>query len=134
MARSLKVAASEARDSSSILIPQVKNGNLKASDFVLNWLGFDVINGWKGFFKSGNPVWGMVDDSSSRRELTLVKEKEPARPFVPDVHGMGARDAVYLMESRGIKTRLSGSGKVLKQSLAPGDKIHKGMVCYLALG
>lgn len=134
MAQSLKVNAEEARDSSSILIPQVKNGNLRASDYVLNWLGFDVINGWKGYFKCGDPVWGMVDDSSSRNELTLVREKEPARPFVPDVHGMGARDAVYLMESRGIKTRLSGRGKVLRQSLAPGERVKKGMVCLLALG
>ena len=46
---------------------------------------------------------------------------------------MGARDAVYLLESRGIKTRLSGRGKVVKQSLQPGTNRIKGAVCQLIL-
>lgn len=134
MAQSLKVSAAEARDSSSILIPKVKSGNLYAGDYVLNWLGFDVIGGWKGGFKFGDPVWGSVDDSTSKQRLTLVKTTEPPKSIVPDVHGMGARDAVYLLESRGVKTRLRGRGKVTKQSIAPGDRIRRGMVCHLELG
>ena len=52
---------------------------------------------------------------------------------VPDVHNMGARDAVYLLESKGIKVILSGRGKVKTQSLPPGDFIRKGMICKLKL-
>lgn len=46
---------------------------------------------------------------------------------------MGARDAVYLMESRGIKARINGRGVVVSQSLAPGTRIRSGMSCNLAL-
>ena len=53
---------------------------------------------------------------------------------VPDVHGMGARDAVYIMESRGIKVILDGRGSVLQQSIGAGEPIRRGMVCRLKLG
>jgi cell division protein FtsI (penicillin-binding protein 3) len=52
---------------------------------------------------------------------------------VPDVTGMGARDAVYLLESRGIKTYLSGRGKVVKQSLAAGTQVKKYQKCHITL-
>ena len=46
---------------------------------------------------------------------------------------MGARDAVFLMESLGIKVRLEGRGKVIEQSIAAGKDIAKGMICTLRL-
>jgi len=44
---------------------------------------------------------------------------------------MGARDAIYLLENCGIKVIMSGRGRVVEQSLAPGEKIKQGMVCKL---
>ena len=58
MSQILKVSMEDARDSSSVLLPRVKEGDLHAADFVLHDLGFDLINGWKGYFKCGDPVWG----------------------------------------------------------------------------
>lgn len=52
---------------------------------------------------------------------------------MPDVHGMGARDAVYIIESRGVKCVVKGRGKVTAQSIGPGMRIHKGQVCILTL-
>ena len=46
---------------------------------------------------------------------------------------MGARDAVYLVESRGVKVKMEGRGKVVEQSLAPGRIIKKGDVMRLKL-
>jgi cell division protein FtsI (penicillin-binding protein 3) len=46
--------------------------------------------------------------------------------LVPSVVGMGARDAVYLLESRGLRVALSGVGKVKRQSIAEGTKVKKG--------
>lgn len=133
MSQILKVSMEDARDSSSVLLPRVKEGDLHAADFVLHNLGFDLINGWKGYFKCGDPVWGAVDDSTTRNRLTLVKGSVVGQAYVPDVCGMGARDAVYLMESRGIKARINGRGVVVSQSLAPGTRIRSGMSCNLAL-
>lgn len=44
--------------------------------------------------------------------------------LVPDVRGMGLRDAIYLLENRGLKTIVRGSGKVLRQSILPGTRIN----------
>lgn len=53
--------------------------------------------------------------------------------YIPDVLGMGARDAVYILENRGVKVRLNGRGKVVQQSLPPGHRIQKKQVCLLTL-
>ena len=66
--------------------------------------------------------------------ITFQKEDIYKSNLVPDVHGMGARDAVYLMEKHGIKAILTGRGRVIQQSLAPGEKIKKGMRCELKMG
>jgi cell division protein FtsI (penicillin-binding protein 3) len=47
--------------------------------------------------------------------------------------GMGARDAVFLLEKRGVKVTLVGRGKVSSQSLPAGHKIKKGETCVLRM-
>lgn len=60
--------------------------------------------------------------------------REPAADRIPDVTGMGARDAVFLLESAGIKVKINGKGKVKRQSLAPGSRIAAGSQCVIELG
>lgn len=54
--------------------------------------------------------------------------------IVPDVTGMGGSDALYLLESAGLKVILTGVGQVQKQSLPPGEKIESGKTIWLVLG
>jgi len=131
MAQSLKLDVTDARDSSSVFIPTVKAGNLLAADYVLNHFGFDVTNGWGGIHPFGTPVWGMVKENG--KSLTLQKTQQAGGKSVPDVTGMGARDAVYMLEKKGIKVRLTGRGKVAEQSIPAGSTIKKNMVCALKL-
>jgi cell division protein FtsI (penicillin-binding protein 3) len=42
------------------------------------------------------------------------------RKQVPSVVGMGLKDALYVLENRGLRVRFSGYGKVVSQSLSPG--------------
>ena len=51
---------------------------------------------------------------------------------VPVVTGMGLRDALYILENRGLKVVVSGSGKVRNQSLLAGTKI-RGQTIRLTL-
>lgn len=132
MAQDLKLNVQDARDKESILIPSAKTGNLLATDYVLNMLGFNVINGWGGAYPFGNPIWGTVNQDGNK--LTFKEEKINRVNLVPDVKGMGARDAVYLLEKHGIKTIVVGRGRVIEQSIAPNDKVQKGMKCTLRLG
>ena len=47
--------------------------------------------------------------------------------------GMGAKDAVYLMESKGLVVDIRGYGKVVRQSSPAGAPIFKGGVVELIL-
>jgi len=56
---------------------------------------------------------------------------EPAGVFsnaVPDMKGMGAKDAVYLLERMGLRVLAYGRGKVVSQNLKPGTFARKGCV------
>lgn len=53
---------------------------------------------------------------------------------VPDVVGMGAGDAVFLLEKEGLATKINGFGRVFRQSLVPGMPFTKGETISLELG
>ncbi len=52
---------------------------------------------------------------------------------VPNVIGMNARDAIYVLESKGLVVKLVGFGKVTAQSLAPSSTITRGQIIRLEL-
>jgi cell division protein FtsI (penicillin-binding protein 3) len=54
--------------------------------------------------------------------------------FVPDVKGMGLRDAIYLLESKGLTVRVKGVGKVVRQSVTPGTPLGLVKVIQIQLG
>lgn len=132
MAQSLKVDVKDARDSASVFVPDVKAGNILAANYVLSHLGIKTNANWSGSYADGNPIWGKAERVGNH-SIKLIREKQYVKTIVPDITGMGARDAIYNMESRGIKTQITGRGKVVKQSLMPGTVIKKGAVCSIVL-
>ncbi len=52
---------------------------------------------------------------------------------VPNVKGMSGMDAVAILENAGLKVNFTGSGKVKKQSLKPGEKLIKGKTITIQL-
>jgi len=107
MAQKVKMLADDARDSTSVMMPDVKNGNTLSSNYVMTHLGFPKYE-----------------------PKSLPKYSDDV---MPDVTGMGARDAVYTVESRGLKARVRGRGKVVSQSYPAGKRIERGAVCVLEL-
>ena len=132
MAQSLKLDVKDARDSASIFVPQVKDGNILAADYVLTHLGINAKTTWSGNSFAGKPIWGKAE-TIGNKYIKLEKQKQYGKGTVPDVIGLGARDAVYQMESRGIRTQIYGRGKVVKQTLIPGTLIKKGATCCITL-
>ena len=132
MAQSLKLDVKDARDSASIFVPQVKDGNILAADYVLTHLGINAKTTWSGNSFAGKPIWGKAE-TIGNKYIKLEKQKQYGKGTVPDVIGWGARDAVYQMESRGIRTQIYGRGKVVKQTLIPGTLIKKGATCSITL-
>ncbi len=45
--------------------------------------------------------------------------------MVPNVKGMSARDAIFILEQLGMKTNISGHGKVRSQSVEPGSRVSQ---------
>ncbi len=130
MARSLKLDVKDAHDSTSIIIPDVKNGNILDAYYVLRHLGIKTNQSWSGSYANGNPIWGKAE----RQTGMVALQKTPIeKGITPNVIGMGAKDAVYLLESLGMKVRLHGRGKVKSQSYPAGRQITPGSECMLSL-
>lgn len=132
MAQSVKLDVKDAYDPHSAHAPEVKAGNVLAADYVLTHLGIKTTTNWSGSYADGNPIWGKAERHGNK-SVSLVKQRQYGKNTVPDVHGMGARDAIFMMETRGVKTQIVGRGRVVKQSLAPGLRTKKGQVCVLTL-
>ena len=56
-----------------------------------------------------------------------------AKNTVPDVTGMGLKDAVYILENMGLKVTAAGRGKVIYQSLAQSAGFSKGQTIKIQL-
>jgi len=113
--------------------PNVKNGNVGAAGFVLEQLGIQIDSDFQNNYRSnGQNTWGLA--STQENNVKLHEQTQHKSDSVPDVFGMGARDAVYLLESCGLKVQIQGRGKVQSQSMAVGEKVKKGSVCHIVLG
>ena len=53
--------------------------------------------------------------------------------MVPNLKGMGVKDAVYLLEKCGYKAQIKGKGTVSSQSVNPGTELKKGQTVSLTL-
>jgi cell division protein FtsI (penicillin-binding protein 3) len=53
---------------------------------------------------------------------------------MPDVMGMGIKDAIFLLEQMGLRVVINGKGTVIKQSVQAGTLFTKGSVVVLDLG
>ena len=90
--------------------------------------------------------WGIATNTDDR-EGNPIKESE-VRPgetdirnvlsqfigdVMPNVKGMVAMDALYLLENMGLEVDLKGRGRVIKQSLKAGAKIKENQIIELIL-
>lgn len=131
MAKYVKYDVRAARDPKSRMIPDVKAGNILSADFVLSALGISAYSNYPLKESMTQPVWGIAE--SRKGSVKLIEKKGNARHIMPSVIGMGARDAVFLAETSGVKCVIKGRGKVTAQSIEPGKKIRKGQKCVLTL-
>ncbi|MCQ2257901.1 MAG: transpeptidase family protein [Bacteroidaceae bacterium] len=112
-----------AKDSLSVYVPDVKKGDVVSAKYVLSQLGIAS--------SSAEGVrWGSAFTGD---EYVSFEKMNDTPEIVPNVIGMGARDAAYLMGVRGLKVRMKGCGKVKSQSIAYGAKAKKGQTVLLVL-
>lgn len=73
-------------------------------------------------------------DSTRLRFDELNLEAQLRRGVMPNLSGLTAKDALYLLENNGFYVRLQGFGTVKKQSLEAGQKFSRGNKITLTLG
>lgn len=92
------------------------NGHGYAGDF--NMI-FDYLS--MKYKSKSNTTWVDISNDNSVMKYADLKIKST---LVPSVVGMGARDAVYLLENTGLRVKVEGFGKVVKQSIPPGSRVN----------
>ncbi len=50
---------------------------------------------------------------------------------MPDLKKYSLRDAISVLSRMGLKFKVTGAGRIVSQSIAPGEKIRKGILCTL---
>jgi cell division protein FtsI (penicillin-binding protein 3) len=113
-------------DSTGVKTPAVKNGDNKAIRNVLDALKINNNS------KQINSVYAMHDNKPVAGQIEL-KELTMQEGLVPNVVGMGAKDAVYALEKQGLRVSFSGRGQVVSQSIAPGQRVVKGQTVTIVL-
>jgi len=66
--------------------------------------------------------------------IPVVKGTAIQQKAMPNVKGMGLKDALYLLENMGVKVVSSGRGKIITQSIPAGTPLTKGWTIYIELG
>lgn len=109
--------------------PVVKSGDRSEIENVLKSLkvkttAVDPDAEWVSVYTNDSVAVGM-----SRKNT----EDQLKKGVVPDLTGMTARDALYLLENSGMRVKILGSGAVAKQSLVAGSTFQKGTEIILQL-
>ncbi|MDX5320963.1 MAG: PASTA domain-containing protein, partial [Bacteroidota bacterium] len=74
--------------------------------------------------------WGQTRRLDKRME---VEPRKVIRNLVPNVVGMSLKDALFLLENAGLKVQAVGTGKIRKQSMAPGSRVYRGATIVIEL-
>lgn len=127
-AKHLNLDLAQAKDSTSVLIPDIKNGDIIEAAYLLREL--NVNSNSDNIPEQQKPVWGKATATEAYAEL---KETQISAKHIPNVKGMGAKDAVYILENQGLRVRLLGVGKVISQSIPAGSYVHRGQTITLTL-
>jgi len=111
-------------DSIKTPYPEVKNGDYTALKNVSKGLSFKM---------NDNNIKSKYIVSSDDNKGVTLKELPMNANLVPNVIGMGAKDAVYVLENCGLRVSVSGYGSVISQSIANGSRIVPGQTIALTL-
>ncbi len=82
------------------------------------------------FTDEGESDWVTVNTSP---DIATLSERLLEPHNVPDVRGMGLRDALYLLENAGLTVKSEGSGTVRRQSIRPGTELRARQTINLEL-
>ncbi|WP_200974361.1 penicillin-binding protein [Echinicola sp. 20G] len=101
---------------SQVVFPYIQAGMADELQMICNKFG--ISNHYDGAER-----W--VKSAVVNRSINWRPNKVDA-PLVPDVSGMTLRDALYVLENKGLRVNYSGEGRVKRQSIQAGSNVPKG--------
>ncbi|MFZ4522130.1 MAG: penicillin-binding protein [Bacteroidales bacterium] len=111
-------------DTISSRIPFAQSGQMKDISTTFSQLRM------KAQPQNSQSIWARPETSSNN---IVLAQAAVVKGTMPDVCGMGLKDALYLLEQQGLNVLVNGKGTVVKQSVAPGITIYKGMPVVIEL-
>ena len=105
------------------IYPEAKAGESKAIKQVYHAFGI------KSLYASNSAYFNTIDTNNGVTYQDLAVQEG----VMPNVTGMGLRDALYLIGNAGLKPTVSGHGKVVSQSIPAGTSVGKGLSVQLEL-
>ena len=94
----------------------------------------DIVNGIHALDNSqAEPLFSKAQAPSMGREIEFEQAKAGKSSPVPDLKGLGLKDAIYAIENSGYRCSYSGSGHVSSQSPAPGKAAAPGSTVTITL-
>ncbi len=96
-----------AADTNSVFVPEATKGSMEKAKAIVEGMGI------------------------AKNQLSLTEADTVSLNKVPDVTGMGVKDAVYALQQRGLRVRINGCGQIAKQDIAPGSPAIKGKTITL---
>ncbi|MDR6784711.1 cell division protein FtsI (penicillin-binding protein 3) [Pedobacter africanus] len=103
--------------------PEAKAGESKAVKAVYKALGV------KALYAAKSDYFNSIDTNNG----VSYEEHSSVKGVMPNVNGMGLKDALYLLGNAGLKTKVRGSGRVISQSIPAGNKIGRGLLVQIDL-
>lgn len=128
MAKEISVPIDNISDTIYNHAPLVKEGNIAEAKEILKKMGFRTA---REEWDDERFVWGKT--RNEKDSIYEFKTKEFNTSFVPDVRGMGAKDAVFLMQQCNLDVEVNGYGTVKSQSIVAGTRIREKRTIRLTL-
>ncbi len=103
-------------------LPMAANGKTSDFEYIFKTIGIQTEEKSSGDWTQIKPSDGIIRFNNKNINTELI----------PNVVGMGARDALFILEKVGVKVKINGVGKVTRQSIPQGASA-KGQTIYLDL-
>lgn len=110
--------------SQEVIFPDSTNGNYHDLQTCYSTLEYPIKS------SASSPEWAT---SRNKYKRVVFDPLELPSDTVPDLTGMDLKDALYLLESRGMVPVIRGRGLVREQSVLPGTPIERGTQIILQL-
>ncbi len=108
--------------------PELLTTKSEELNYVVSSLGIPIqLNDSQGYVRNSKK------DSLKINVTQINIESQLKKGIMPDLSGLSAKDALYLLENNGVYVKLQGYGSVKKQSIEAGQKFNKGNKITLTL-